>query len=177
MTLDQILDGILDREGDAVITNHRADRGGRTRYGISERAHPAAWNPGPPTREQARAIYTTVYVAPFDALFGRVDDRIRVALIDDAVLSGVKPAIRRLQHVLQVVPLDGVLGPLTVAACLRQPSAAFLQRLVVARALGLCRVVQTRPANLVFLTGWIARTLTFLPQSPPYDALNEEGGS
>ena len=35
MTIDDLIDAVIDREGD--YSNHPADRGGPTRYGITER--------------------------------------------------------------------------------------------------------------------------------------------
>ena len=112
----------------------------------------------------ARVIYFHQYVAPFDVLaeYG-VDERIRVVLIDDGVLSGVVSAIRRLQVVLGVVA-DGRIGTQTIAAAMNyQPSAALVTAYCVERAVRLARLVQHEPKNLPFLVGWISRALSFLP--------------
>jgi lysozyme family protein len=111
MTDTAIIDGILDREQQGTPPYLApGDAGGRTSWGISERAHPEAWRYGVPTRADARAIYATQYVRPFDRLTtAGADDRLRVAVIDDAVMSGVDAATKRLQVVLGVVP-DGIEG-------------------------------------------------------------------
>lgn len=164
MTVEEIIDGIIEREGGDVITDDPTDAGGRTRYGISERAHPEAWRRGPPTREQARDIYMRVYVSPFAPLTNiGIDERIRVALIDDAVMSGPKTAIKSLQHVLGV-PADGVIGPQTIGAVVRANSDGhwLLTRLVQARALRIARIVQADVSQVKFLSGWITRVLSML---------------
>jgi len=166
VTIDEILEGVLEREGPGVPPEYvdRDDKGGRTAWGISERAHPAAWRSGPPSREDAKAIYLRKYVAPFTPL-GNIgmDERVRVALIDDAVHSGVETAIRALQRVLEVEE-DGIIGPQTIAAAIKANGDGqwLLTRLVQARAHRLTRLVQRDPSQLRFLTGWIDRALGML---------------
>ena len=158
---EDILDGILVREGPGTppyLDPH--DRGGRTAYGISERAHPEAWLAGPPTRDAARAIYRTSYLAPFAAL--EVDPRVREALIDDAVVSGVAAAVTTLQRVLRVEP-DGVIGPVTIAAAKGALDGDWLVlRVVEARVLRLARIVERDQTQARFLVGWITRALALL---------------
>lgn len=162
MTEQQILDGILDREREGTPPYVRAgDAGGRTSWGISERAHPEAWQPGPPTRTEASAIYARTYLAPWNPLRA-VAPLLVVACVDDSVLSGVDAAIKRLQWVAGV-PLDGRIGPLTVRAVQGWSERALLKRYTVERAVRVTRLVQRRPSDLVNLTGWVARILSFLP--------------
>ena len=163
---DQIIEDLLAREGPGVPPYLvPGDQGGRTAWGVSERAHPLLWVNGPPTRAQARVLYVTQYVAPFD-IFAQegLDDRIRVAVIDDAVLSGVPAAVKRLQHVLGV-PMDGVIGPMTLTALHQWYPGQLIQAYVKERAIRITRLVQRMPAeDLPFLTGWITRILDFLPE-------------
>jgi len=166
VTVDEILEGVLEREGPGTPPDYRDknDRGGRTAWGISERAHPAAWRSGPPLREDAKAIYIRTYVAPFSPLAAvGMDERVRVALIDDAVLSGVKASIRSLQHVLGVAE-DGVIGPQTIAAVIKANGDGqwLLTRIVQARAHRLARIVERDHDQARFVVGWIDRALSFL---------------
>lgn len=169
MTAEEIIEGILEREGPGAPPYWRpGDAGGRTAFGISERAHPEAWLDGPPSRETARAIYRAVYVAPFDSLVGRVGEPLRVALIDDAVMSGVVTVIKRLQVVLggltaNGIKIDGILGPNTREAAAKQDQSVLLTRYTIERVIRLTRIVQRRPTDLVNLTGWVTRALLFLP--------------
>lgn len=164
LDVDSIIDDILEREGQGSPPYLTAnDKGHRTSWGISAKAHPDAWRPGPPTKAQARAIYQREYVKPFDALFDVTSGGVLAALIDDAVLSGVTTAIKRLQAVLRVT-IDGVIGPQTIAAVEKVPPNRLQQRLVVNRAIRIARLVQSDVSTLSFLTGWITRVLSLLPE-------------
>lgn len=162
MTVDEILDAVIEREGGPLITADPLDAGGRTRYGISERAHPDAWLHGPPTRSDAKAIYAKQYVAPFTPLVDAgIDERVRVALIDDAVLSGVRTAVTTLQQAVGVDP-DGILGPKTIAAAHAEDGQWLLVRLVQRRAHRLARIVERNHFQAKYIVGWIDRTLSML---------------
>lgn len=164
MTNDELLEGIIQREGGDTITNDPSDRGGRTRYGVSERAHPELWKKGPPTLEQAKALYNRLYVAPFAPLVHvGIDERVRVALIDEAVHSGPKIAIKNLQQVLGI-PADGVIGPQTIGAVIKANGDGqwLLTRLVQNRAKRLARIVEQDYTQARFITGWIVRALSML---------------
>lgn len=162
-SVDEIINGILEREKEGTPPDYLApgDAGGRTTWGISERAHPEAWRNGPPTKQEARMIYYTDYVSPWVLLRG-INEPLTIACIDDGVMSGVETAVKRLQYVLGV-PMDGKLGPVTLRAVQGQQPAELLKRYVVERAVRITRLVQRRPSDLVNLTGWITRILSFLP--------------
>lgn len=62
MTIDQLIDDVIAREGG--YTNHPADRGGPTRWGITQavaRAHGFAGDMRVFPRDEAAAIYRRVY--------------------------------------------------------------------------------------------------------------------
>ena len=153
MTPDQILDGLCDREGPGVppyLDPH--DAGGRTAWGISERAHPEAWQPGPPTREQARAIYARLYVTPFDFVqVAGCDDRLRVQLIDFGVNSGVSEAMTCLGRVL-----DEQWETLTADRARHINNELLAERFVLEH-----RLTQTRPPDKRFEDGWDTRVASF----------------
>ena len=164
MTVDEIIAGIIDREGEGTPPYlDPRDYGGRTRWGIAERAHPDAWRNGPPTRDDAKRIYAEVYVAPFDPLIAAgLDDRVRVALIDDGVLSGVMTSIKNLQRAVNVPP-DGVIGPQTLKAIRQCGKDRWLLTTVVQlRAHRLARIVEEDHTQARFVVGWIDRCLSFL---------------
>lgn len=164
MTVDDILDGILEREqqGAPPYLAH-GDAGGRTSWGIAERFHPDAWRNGPPTREAARAILAAEYVRPFDSLAAAgCSERLREAVIDDGVLCGVVTAAKRLQAVIGVV-IDGVIGPVTLQRLAFLDQVNLLKRYVVERAVRACRLVKRRPSDVANIEGWMVRILGFLP--------------
>lgn len=162
MTTDELIDGILKREGengpDYIDPN---DSGGRTSWGISERAHPDAWKNGPPTRAAARAIYETLYVAPFISLRGAVVESVRAVVIDDAVLSGRVAAVKRLQHIAGAAE-DGILGMKTLNALRVMDQVQLLHRLITDRTVFLVRLAIENPKDLKWLAGWVIRSLSFL---------------
>jgi lysozyme family protein len=165
VTIDDLLEDIIHQEGEAY-TDHPADRGGPTRYGITlgtlrRWRGDDVWphDVEALTKAEALAIYRNRYVeAPG---FAELPDPIRGQLVDSGVLSGPPRAIRDLQQVLGVA-VDGVLGPLTLAALGASDLVALNTRLVRQRVERLVRLVQHDPSQLVFLLGWVRRALHFL---------------
>ena len=167
MTDDQIIDGIIEREGG--FTNDRIDKGGPTKFGITAGTLGAWRGYGVPASveevrqlsiAEAREIYRQQYIVkPGFALID--DDWLRAQLIDDGVLSGPIAAITTLQLELGVKP-DGLIGPQTVAAANAADAAALRRHLAVARALRLARIVQKDPTQSRFIVGWLSRSLGFL---------------
>lgn len=170
MTVDEILDGILDREGEGAppyITP--GDRGGRTSWGISERAHPAAWRHGPPTREAAKAIYLEYYVRPFEFVSY---EPLRIQLIDFAVTSGVPRTVFHLQQTLGL-PADGQFGPNTRRSLMHVPKIDSLNTyesvlrlvnnaLVAARLKLIDTLTDQEKSQKTFEETWESRALSFL---------------
>jgi len=165
MTTEAIIDGIIEREGGFV--HHLADRGGPTNMGItlgtlsSYRGHPVtAADVAALTEVEARAVYRRRYInEPGFLQIG--DDALRAVLVDDAVLSGPATAITTLQKAL-LVPADGKLGPVTLAAVNAAGPEALIVSLSKARCLRFARLVQHDPSQLPFLAGWLTRALSFL---------------
>ena len=145
MTDAQIVDQILAHEGGFI--NHPADRGGPTNFGITQTTL-AQWRKQDVTEEdvqalsidEARAIYQALYVRPFDG----VDPRVKPHVVDIAVNSGVGRA-----RVLLAKAEQQMDRPLPV-------------QLVIERLEFYARLVQAKPSQAVFLTGWIRRACSFL---------------
>lgn len=177
MTVDQIIDDIIRREG-RDFTDRAADRGGPTKYGITK-ATLATWRGRPVTtrevqrltEDEAREIYRKAYVA--DPGFEHVaDDALRALLVDTAVLHGPSRAIRWLQQALDVT-VDGILGPKTRAAVAASDARQLYARVVAARGKALVDLAlsdrETRHyiathqhVQLVNLRGWLNRVWEFL---------------
>lgn len=150
-----LIGDIIKREG-----GYTNDLGGRTEYGISERANPEAWADNKVTEEEARQIYTQKYlVGPgFDQI---ADEHLRSQLVDFGVNSGPSIAIKALQEILGV-EVDGVLGPATIGA-MKLVEPAWLNNQIMASRLRLfARLVSKRPSQVKFLVGWVNRALEFL---------------
>jgi lysozyme family protein len=162
------IDRIIEREGGDRETNDPADAGGRTKYGISERANPDLWKDGPPTYEQARQRIFERYVSPFT---GITDPQLLEQLVDWGVTSGPVRVIQVLQQLVGT-KTDGVIGSRTLAKVKGFPGGrlfghpvpgSVLLNLAVrdARALLYAGATKARPANLKFILGWLARAFLF----------------
>jgi lysozyme family protein len=138
MTDAEIIADVLRREG--VYDNDPLDPGGETAYGISKRYHPDAWTDGPPTREEAIAIYQRDYAAPFKDR----PDALRAQVIDIAVNCGVSAA------------------RLMLASARAQSQRPVTTQLVIERLRYYARKVKETPTKVRFLGGWIARATEFL---------------
>jgi lysozyme family protein len=169
VTETEILDAIIEREGD--YSDHSADRGGATRWGITARVL-GQWRKlgRQATREEvksltpaeARAIYAKTYVQgpgftadviPYEPL--------RCQVIDHGVLSGPGTAKKDLQKALGVT-VDGFIGPATREAIRQADLPRVHVELVKIRTMRLVRIAQKDPSQLVFLAGWVTRSLNFL---------------
>jgi len=168
--MPDIVDEIIRREGGATETNDPDDSGGRTKYGISERAHPEAWADGDVSYDEARTIYEKVYI--LDEKFHLIpDEKLKHQVIDFGVPSGPDRAARLLQQVLGV-PVDGSIGPKTLEAIKNYPSGKLfgidvpgivLLNLAFrdAREIYYAALAKRRPKDLKYLVGWLRRAQEF----------------
>ena len=164
----KLITDIEHREGDAQVTNDPADSGGRTKFGISERAHPEAWADGDVTEAEARDIYAHDYVRPFR---GIPEGALLHQLVDLGVTSGPDTSIKVLQHTLGVTA-DGIIGPKTLAAIAAYPAGSLfgtpvpgevMLNLAIrdARTMFYIAITKRFPKNLRFIAGWVKRTFEF----------------
>ena len=175
---DALIEAVIDREGRYV--NHPADRGGPTRFGITEavaRAHGYGGAIAQLPREEAMAIYRRLYwLRPkFDAVAER-SERLAAELFDTGANMGPAVAATFLQRALtalnrngsdyaDLVP-DGRIGPATLAALDaffakrgRQGEAVLLRAIEALQGERYLRLAERRPANEAFLYGWLANRI------------------
>ncbi len=128
MTVDEMIDGILDREGPFV--NHPSDPGGATRYGITQRQARADGYQGSMRdfpKEWARRIYRREYIEKPGFLgIAEVDPLVAEEVIDSGVNTGQARAALWFQQALNVlnrravdyadIVEDGKIGPKTISA-------------------------------------------------------------
>ena len=163
---------ILEREGGFI--DHPADRGGPTKFGITQDTL-GLWRGKPVTvndvaemqAPEAIAIYLARYVEPIKRL--EFMPEVFALVLDISVMSGPGTAVRLLQTTINKlretpVTVDGIVGPETVMAVVKQTPARVTQAMVRGRLIALARIVQRDPSQVVFLEGWLSRTLTFLPE-------------
>jgi lysozyme family protein len=169
MNVDHVIDDIIRREGGYV--NHPADRGGPTKYGITQ-ATLAAWRGRPVTPkdvealtvEEARRIYRTLYIDKPG--FAALPEPLRGLVVDTAVHSGVKTAVRLLQKALGGLLMDGIFGPVTMAAVQDANSSWLYRKMLAERIRYLGEVIAVRPANAVFAKGWMERVAELMENAP-----------
>lgn len=102
----------MAEEGGAQVSDHAADPGGLTKYGVSQRAYPQL-DIRALTEAAALAIYRRDY---WDKVRGdELPWPLDMALFDYAFNSGCGNAARTLQRLLNV-KADGQVGPVTLAA-------------------------------------------------------------
>lgn len=165
----------LSNEG-RVFVNDPLDRGGPTRYGITQLTlshylgRPATVDEvADMTLETASAIYRQLYWTPLK--LDQADSAVATALFDAAVLCGPSRAVKLAQRVLQVKD-DGLLGPLTSSALSRADRQDFLLQYVPQLVQFFLHIVTYDPTQAKFLEGWTRRSLRLLsllrkPPAPP----------
>lgn len=151
MNFDQAFDELLKHEGG--YSDHAADPGGKTRYGITESVAREVGYRGDMRElslELAKRIYKDRY---WDAV--RADElpaSARYAVFDAAVNSGPRQAIRWLQRAVGAKD-DGVIGPQTLGL-VRDANQEKLVRVYLAERLRFMSTLSNWPA---FSRGWARR--------------------
>ena len=175
---DALIAALIDREGGYV--SHPADRGGPTRFGITEavaRAHGYAGPMEALPRDEAAAIYRRLYwLRPrFDAVAAAAPG-VAAELFDTGANMGPAVAATFLQRALtalnrngrdypDLVP-DGRIGSATIAAlgtflALRGSvgETVLIRALEALQGERYLRLAERRPANEAFLYGWLANRI------------------
>lgn len=174
--VEAILDGLLRREGGSTYTDHPADRGGPTKYGMTEATARQAGYTGRMqdlTEAQARAIYRKVFVADpgFDKIMD-LDPSVGAELIDTGVNVSPARAARFLQRWLNgfnvggyrytELKVDGNAGPATREAlrayiAWRGPLGvtALLRGLNGSQAEHYLALTEADRTQRAFLFGWV----------------------
>lgn len=131
----EIIDHTIDAEGGDRVTDDPADRGGLTKFGITQATWaayceiPCSASVAGATRDQARKIYAQrFWFAPNINRIHDVSPELAIVLFDWGVTSGPATSVRALQRALNAlnsngadypdITADGVLGRLTISALL-----------------------------------------------------------
>ena len=175
MDINDLIDDVIGREGG--YGNHPADRGGATRWGVSEavaRAHGWRGDMRAFPRSEAVAIYRRAYwVRPgFDRVAIHAP-RVAAELFDTGVNMGPATAAGFLQRALNALnrgardypdmAADGRVGDVTIAALeafvtTRRPGGedVLLKAMEALQGERYLHLAERRPANEAFLYGWLA---------------------
>lgn len=154
---------MMNNEGGYKLTNNKNDRGGQTYAGISRKfwSNWAGWayidrNEIPPTA-LVRDFYKTNF---WDVIRGDdiIDNRIASSIFNFAVNAGIKVATKLAQIVVSVTP-DGSIGEKTLAALNASSPTTFIPNYALAKIARYRDIVERDKTQLVFLKGWINRSL------------------
>lgn len=167
---DLAITATLEHEGGSRYSNHPADRGGPTRWGITAKTL-GEWRKlgRPATADEVKALGQAEAEAIYRARYwdacrcGEIGDQLVAAkLFDLAVNAGPVAAVRMLQRAADrcqgtPVATDGVIGPKTLAAVAEcDPGELMIELIHVATEFYL-GIVNRDPTQRVFLTGWLRR--------------------
>lgn len=170
LSVDEMIAEIIRKEGD--FSDHPADKGGPTRFGITEAVARREGYTGP-MRDMPRGLAEKIYrdryfIKPGFNMVHLLSVAIAEELFDTGVNMGTDVPCLWLQRLLNVfnseppMVVDGRIGPMTVTAL-----RSFLQRrgaegeMVMVRALNCLQgaryfeLAETRPANKAFIYGWL----------------------
>ena len=160
--LNKALDKVILAEGHEY-TNHPADRGGPTKYGITlatlqgipKYSRADANDVAGLTLPEARNIYLALYASPFTFV---EDPLVFGFLFNTAVQHGVRGATKIMQRSLGIED-DGVIGPQTRAAvnnALQNPME-FLSKIIALRCEYYAHILMQDNSQRVFAAGWLNR--------------------
>lgn len=151
MNFDQAFDILLKHEGG--FSDHAADPGGKTRFGITEAVAREVGYRGDMRElplDLAKRIYKDRYWGAVRA--DELPEAVRYAVFDAAVNSGPRQAILWLQRAVGVKD-DGIIGPQTLAAVRVADPERLLRRILAQRL----RFMTNLPTWPTFGRGWARR--------------------
>jgi len=166
MSIDEMLEDLIEKEGGYI--NHPADRGGPTKYGITQTTldefsleHSEVFFNCVKdiTRGYAKRIYRSNYYKKPN-LDDLGEERLQTLMFDCCVLHGRGTAVRWLQRACGA-KVDGHLGPQTLQKV--KDSGETVYTKVLSRRINfIANIVARDHSQVVFLRGWISRATEFL---------------
>ncbi|MBB5686207.1 glycoside hydrolase family 108 protein [Sphingobium boeckii] len=178
MDVDSLIEEVIGREGG--YSNHPADKGGPTRWGITQntaRAHGFGGDMRHFPRAEAVAIYRRIYwLRPGFERVASHAPRVAAELFDTGVNMGPAIAVSFLQRALNALnrgasDFADVAAGTAIDAATEKALVAFMARRgpsgesVLMKAIEALqgerylRLAEQRPANEAFLYGWLANRI------------------
>lgn len=176
--IDALVEGVIGREGG--YSNHPADRGGATRWGVTEsvaRAHGYQGDMRQFPRDEAVAIYRRLYwIKPgFDQVAARAPS-VAAELFDTGVNMGPATATGFLKRALNALNRgEADYGDIGTAPIIDAAALAALDGFMAKRGTGgeavllkalealqgerYLHLAEARPANEAFVYGWLANRI------------------
>lgn len=167
---------IIDKFEKPVFTNRRGDRGGPTKYGVTQKAlsrylgrEATIADVRNMTLETAVAIFKKDYWTPMRC--ANLPAPIRYVAFDMCVNHGQQTATKLIQRALQNLGRrfaggdDGIIGPETISACYSGIDAfgsqAVLKEIIKQRRRFYSQIVADHPEERVNFRGWMNRAQWF----------------
>lgn len=178
MTVMQMVDALVGREGG--YSNHPADRGGPTRWGVTQQVARSFQYIGDMRdlpREKAVQIYIARYwTGPKFDQVAVIYPRVAEEMFDTGVNMGPAVAATFLQRALNAlnrgavdypdIGADGQIGPMTIFALKGYQTkrgsmgeAVLLKALDALQGARYINITEGRAANEAFLYGWLANRI------------------
>lgn len=163
--LEQSLEWLLEEEGG--FSNHPADTGGATMYGVTQATY-NSWRKALKrtqqpvkkiTHDEAFNLYKAMYWD--EAGCDKLPWPISYMVFDAAVNSGPSRAVKWLQEAVKVKQ-DGIIGPKTLKAIEDETAkgdGVLIYRLIDARVKFLTNLIKNKPSQIAFMFGWWRRTI------------------
>lgn len=170
--LDDIITDVMKAEGWDTFTNDPADRGGPTKWGITQKAW-AEWRGRDVTvdeieaitESQARDFYELAYVlAPRFHLLG---DRLVAMVVDCGVNHGVRAASKWVQRAVGAKQ-DGIIGTKTIEAVQGENPIGIYLRVCASRTRLYGRIVGKDETQRKYIAGWNNRAAKWLDRLADY---------
>lgn len=176
--IEQLIEDVIEREGDFV--DHPADRGGPTRWGITQavaRRQGYMDDMRHLPRSDAAAIYKRLYwLAPSFDKVARTAPKLAAELFDTGINMGTGTAIGFLQRALNALnreardygdlTVDRRIGPATLLALSsflhkrgHGGEEVLLKAIEALQGAHYVRLAETRPSQEAFLYGWLANRI------------------
>lgn len=148
---------ILAHEGGDTFTNDTTDRGGATKYGISEKAYPDL-DIRNLSEDQAKSIYRRDY---WDRVHGdEIQSQIIAETIFDVCVNmGISGGSKLAQKTLSIEPADGIIGPQSLAAINAADEDLFIAKFALAKIQRYAEICRADDSQKKYLLGWLNRTL------------------
>ena len=147
----------LAKEGGAKFTDVPNDKGGATKFGISQAAYPTL-DIRNLTEQQARDIYKRDY---WDRVRGDdiTSQLIAENIFDTAVNMGVRTTSRLVQNMLEIDPADGVIGSASLGVINQQAEKDFMLKFTLIKIGYYASICNKNREQSKFLLGWVNRAL------------------
>ena len=172
MTVEEIIKGIIHREGGYI--NHPNDRGGPTKYGITQRTLSRYYGYNASIEDVKnldKSVAYDIYERDYYRAPGidKIPEQLQSIVTDASVLYGPRRAIKFLQNIVNEaafgpIAVDGALGPntkKTANIAYEEMGPYFVNAYVEERIMFCERIVANNPSQAVFLKGWTNRANKF----------------